>query len=144
MIIRINMALPSSRPRMTIELDDGSVEHLLVAHGTGSSDPTNKAYARYFSNEPNSHKTCLGRFVTGETYYGKYGYSLRIDGLDSTNDNARKRDIVIHPAPYVSEAVVRAQGYCGCTWGCFGIDPATSRHVIDLIKGGQIINVYNG
>ena len=72
----------------------------LVAHGQGSGGnlPTS------FSNDPETHRTSLGLFVTADTYVGKNGYSLRLDGLDrGFNDHARERAIVMHGAPYVSE-----------------------------------------
>ena len=79
----------------------------LVAHGQGSGDnmPTQ------FSNEPETHRTSLGLFVTDDTYVGKNGYSLRLDGLDrGFNDRARDRAIVMHGAPYVSEQFARGPG----------------------------------
>ena len=58
-------------------------------------------------------------FVTEDTYVGKNGYSLRLDGLDrGVNDRARERAIVMHGAPYVSEPFVRANGRLGRSWGC--------------------------
>jgi hypothetical protein len=73
----------------------------LVAHGQGTGDN----YARLFSNQDDSHQTSLGLFVTGDTYVGNNGYSLRLDGLDAgVNDRARDRAIVMHGAPYVSSS----------------------------------------
>ncbi len=76
----------------------------LVAHGQG----TGANIASQFSNSADSHQTSLGLFVTDTTYVGKNGYSLRLDGLDKgINDRARERAIVMHGAPYVSDAFVR-------------------------------------
>ena len=56
------------------------------------------AWATKFSNTNDSHQSSLGLMRTGETYYGSYGYSLRLDGLeDGYNDAVRSRAIVIHP-----------------------------------------------
>ena len=89
----------------------------LVAHGQGSGDNL----ARQFSNEPDTHATSLGLFVTADTYVGKNGYSLRLDGLDrGFNDRARDRAIVMHGAPYVNAELARAQGRLGRSWGCPG------------------------
>ena len=78
----------------------------LVAHGQGSG----ANMATKFSNNDDSHQTSLGLFVTDTTYVGKNGYSLRLDGLDKGfNDRARDRAIVMHGAPYVSEAFVQGQ-----------------------------------
>ena len=75
-----------------------------MAHGRGSGDN----YATRFSNAEGSHQTSLGLFRTADTYVGSNGYSLRLDGLETgVNDRARDRAIVMHGAPYVSEANLR-------------------------------------
>ena len=74
---------------------------------------------------------------------GKNGYSLRLDGLDrGFNDRARDRAIVMHGAPYVSEAFARAQGRLGRSWGCPALRDAVARDVIDLVKGGGLVFAY--
>ena len=111
----------------------------LVAHGMGTGD--NLATA--FSNELDSHKTSLGLFVTEGTYVGKNGYSLRLNGLDQGfNDRARERAIVMHGAPYVSEAFAQAQGRLGRSWGCPALREAVAREVIDRVKGGNLVFAY--
>ena len=42
--------------------------------------------AQQFSDTLNSHQSSLGLFVTGDTYVGSNGYSLRLDGLDDGID----------------------------------------------------------
>jgi hypothetical protein len=111
----------------------------LVAHGQGSGGnvPT------LFSNEPESHRTSIGLFVTGSSYVGSNGYSLRLDGLDpGFNDRARERAIVMHGAPYVNADVARAQGRLGRSWGCPAVRPAVARELIDRVKGGSLIFAY--
>ena len=111
----------------------------LVAHGQGSGGnvPT------LFSNDPDTHRTSLGLFVTGDTYEGKNGYSLRLDGLDrGFDDRARERAIVRHGAPYVSAEVARAQGRLGRSWGCPALREGVAREVIDRVKGGGLIFAY--
>lgn len=111
----------------------------LVAHGEG----TGGAMATSFSNVPETHKTSLGLFVTEGTYIGKNGYSLRLNGLDEGfNDRARERAIVMHGAPYVSEAFAQAQGRLGRSWGCPALREAVARELIDRIKGGNLIFAY--
>ena len=111
----------------------------LVAHGSGTGD----AMATSFSNEPETHKSSLGLFVTEGTYVGKNGYSLRLNGLDEGfNDRARERAIVMHGAPYVSEAFAQAQGRLGRSWGCPALREAVARQVIDLVKGGNLVFAY--
>jgi hypothetical protein len=111
----------------------------LVAHGQGSG----ANMATQFSNTDESHQTSLGLFVARETYIGKHGYSLRLDGLDrGINDRARDRAIVIHGAPYVSEQFVKANGRLGRSWGCPAINPAVAKPMIDRVKGGGLVFSY--
>jgi hypothetical protein len=111
----------------------------LVAHGQGSGD--NMATA--FSNDPETHRTSLGLFVTADTYVGKNGYSLRLDGLDrGFNDRARERAIVMHGAPYVSEDFARAQGRLGRSWGCPAVRQGIAAEMIDRVKGGGLVFAY--
>lgn len=111
----------------------------LVAHGQG----TGANLATRFSNEPDTHSTSLGLFVTGTTYVGKNGYSLRLDGLDrGFNDRARERAIVMHGAPYVSDAFVKANGRLGRSWGCPAVSDSVAREMIDRVKGGSLVFAY--
>jgi hypothetical protein len=111
----------------------------LVAHGQGTGDN----FARRFSNDDGTHQTSLGLFVTGETYVGSNGYSLRLDGLDEgVNDRARARAIVMHGAPYVSDAFIKANGRLGRSWGCPALRADVSRQVIDRVKGGSLVFSY--
>jgi L,D-transpeptidase-like protein len=111
----------------------------LVAHGQGSGDN----YATRFSNEPETHRTSIGLFVTDDTYVGKNGYSLRLNGLDTGfNDRARERAIVMHGAPYVNADFVKAQGRLGRSWGCPALRDGVARKVIDTVKDGGIVFSY--
>jgi L,D-transpeptidase catalytic domain len=111
----------------------------LVAHGQGSG----ANMATEFSNEDESHQTSLGLFVTRDTYVGKNGYSLRLDGLDrGVNDRARDRAIVMHGAPYVSQAFVKANGRLGRSWGCPAVSDAVAKKMIDFVKGGGLVFSY--
>src|SRR6185295_4143202 len=81
--------------------------HELVAHGRRTGDDR----ASRFSNEPGSLQSSLGAFITGSVYRGTHGLSLRLRGLDpGLNDRAEARGIVMHGAPYVSEASVATLG----------------------------------
>jgi hypothetical protein len=137
----IDYSRPSTAKRLWV-FDLRSRELLyeeLVAHGQGSG----ANMATQFSNEPETHRTSLGLFVTADTYVGKNGYSLRLDGLDrGVNDNARERAIVMHGAPYVSEAFVKANGRLGRSWGCPAVSELVARKMIDTVKGGGLVFSY--
>jgi len=137
----IDFSMPSSDKRMwVIDLIDNTIlfkEH--VAHGSGSGADQ----ATSFSNIENSHQSSIGLLKTAETYIGKHGYSLKLDGLEpSWNGNARDRYIVIHGADYVSQAFVDRHGRLGRSWGCPALRREISKEIIDTIKGGSLIFAY--
>lgn len=137
----IDYSLPSTEKRLWVfDLESRELLfHELVAHGVN----TGENMAQRFSNTMNSRQTSLGLFVTANTYVGKNGYSLRMNGLDrGFNDRALDRAIVIHGAPYVSEAFARSQGRLGRSWGCPALAPEVNRPLIDTIKEGGLVFAY--
>lgn len=116
-----------------IDMESGRVETYLTAHGK-NSDPNFDGYATKFSNVPDSNTTSLGFFLTAEAYYGKNGYSLRLDGLSKTNSNARERAIVIHGAEYVTPGPKIGRSY-----GCPAVEMRYHKDLIDQIKGGALL-----
>lgn len=92
----------------------------------------NKPYN--FSNSPNSKKSSLGLYLTKNEYYGKFGLSLRLKGLDFSNSNAEKRAIVFH-----SNQKMKTKW----SWGCFATSEDVNRKIISLIKNGTLVYVYN-
>jgi hypothetical protein len=111
----------------------------LVAHGQGSGAnvPT------VFSNEAETHRSSIGLFETKDTYIGRNGYSLRLEGLDAGfNDRAFERAIVMHGAPYVSETVVKKQGRLGRSWGCPAVREDVAHELIDHVKGAGLVFAY--
>jgi hypothetical protein len=86
----------------------------------------------------------LGLFVTQNTYQGKHGYSLRIQGLnEGLNDNAYKRAVVIHGADYVSQDYIKRNGRLGRSFGCPALPEDETKEVIDLIKNGACLFIYH-
>ena len=139
----IDYSLPSTEPRLwVLDLESGKVLfHELVAHGSGSG---NKVPTR-FSNVNDSRATSLGLFLTGDTYEGGNGYSLKLKGLDEgVNDRAEERHIVMHGAWYVSADHARQYGMLGRSWGCPALSVEDAKPVIDRIKGGSFVFSYSG
>ena len=111
----------------------------LVAHGKNSGDN----YAKSFSNDSNSLKSSLGFYITAETYSGKHGYSLKLDGIEKgINNNARSREIVIHGADYVSQEFIDKYHRLGRSWGCPALPAGLSKKIIDTISRGSCIFIY--
>ena len=110
-----------------------------AAHGKNSG----VNIATQFSNRSGTLKSSLGFFITAETYYGKHGYSLRLDGMEKgINDNARKRAIVVHGAKYVSDEFIKKYKRLGRSWGCPAVSDDLSKEIIDMIKGGSCLYIY--
>lgn len=137
----IDFSLPSSERRLWIF--DLSRRQLIVedfvAHGQNSGDN----HATEFSNILGSHQSSIGLFRTQESYFGRHGYSLRLDGLEpGVNDRARERAIVIHPADYVDPTWIPRQGRIGRSQGCPAVRPEIAEQVVDSLKGGQFMFTY--
>lgn len=137
----IDYSMPSTQPRLFVfDLNTRSLLFReLVAHGKNSGGNLTKV----FSNREGSLATSIGLFVTADTYFGNNGYSLRLLGLDrGYNDQAKRRAIVVHGASYVSEAMAKAVGRIGRSWGCPAVRPQVAKKLIDTLKGGSPIFAY--
>ena len=137
----IDFTLPSTEKRLwIIDLDTQKILlNTVVSHGRNSGN----LMAEKFSNRPESYQSSLGFYKTAETYHGKHGYSLRLDGLEKGfNDQARNRAIVIHGADYAREEVAKMSGRLGRSLGCPAVPSELSDEVIDLIKDGSLLFIY--
>lgn len=137
----IDFSKPSTEKRLFIlDLEKQKIlYHTYVAHGKN----TGQNMATKFSNNKGSNQSSLGLFRTAESYQGKHGYSLRLDGLEEGfNDNARSRAVVMHSASYVSEGFIQKHGRLGRSWGCPALPVELSKEIIDLIKGGSCLYIY--
>jgi hypothetical protein len=137
----IDYSKPSTEERLwVLDLErEELLFHELVAHGKNTGDKM----ARHFSNRNESRQSSLGVFVTGETYHGGNGYSLRLRGLEpGVNDLAMPRAIVMHGAPYVSREFAQRHGRIGRSWGCPAVSQQVAREMIDTLKGGSVVFSY--
>jgi hypothetical protein len=137
----IDYSRPSdSRRFFVIDVSKGSVLYKsLVAHGKNSG--TN--YAVSFSNKKGSHKSSIGFFLTGETYQGNHGLSLRLNGLEKNiNDNAMDRAIVIHAANYVNEEFIKRYGRLGRSYGCPALPKENYESIVNTIRDKTCLFIY--
>lgn len=74
----------------------------LCAHGVGKGSTTRKPV---FSNEVGSNCSCIGHFkITGKHKMSTSGLpSFKLIGLDKSNNNAARREILIHSARLLSK-----------------------------------------
>lgn len=122
-----------------INTDTGAVQTFLVAHGKKSGKGK---YATSFSNVVGSNKSSLGLYYVKNSYSGEFGYSVRVSGLENSNNNAEQRAIVIHPFTSVSESFIGLTGKIGTTEGCFGLNKKNSEDLINKVKGGSLWLAY--
>ena len=138
----LDFSLPSGEKRLfVIDLELGKLLfNTYASHGKNSG----KIIPTHFSNRQNSNQSSLGFYVTGDTYNGKHGTSLRLQGEESgINDNALSRGIVVHGAEYANEQVAEQRGYIGRSQGCPAIPQQLSRPIIDQIKNGSCLFIYS-
>lgn len=138
----VDFSLSSNAKRLWI-IDLASNEivlQTLVAHGKN----TGEEFANNFSNKPESFKSSLGFYATGEIYNGKHGVSLKLDGLEKgLNDCARKRAVVIHGADYVSESFIKGHKRLGRSQGCPAVPVEFASEIISMIQGQSCLYIYH-
>jgi hypothetical protein len=130
---------PSREPRFyLLDVNSGMITQHLVAHGRGS-DPGHSGWLERFSNEVGSEATSNGAYLTGDTYFGKYGHSLRLYGLDHSNSNALTRAIVVHSAWYAEPAMVEGHGKLGRSEGCFALPGVSHAEAMTRMGSGRLL-----
>jgi hypothetical protein len=129
----------SRDPRFYIvDLRSGFTTEHLVAHGRGS-DPAHSGWLEMFSNEVGSEATSEGAYLTGDAYTGKFGWSMRLTGLDYSNSNAEARAIVIHSAWYAEPRQVEAFGKLGRSEGCFALPGISHAEAMTRLGSGRLL-----
>lgn len=91
----VDMSMPSGANRF-FEYDlqkDSVISQGLVAHGSCNKNFLETAS---FSNVPGSGCTSPGKYKVGGKYIGRFGTAYKLYGLDSSNSNAYRRNIVLH------------------------------------------------
>jgi len=135
----VDFSKPSSEPRFhLVDLASGQVESHRVAHGRGS-DPAHSGYLERFSNDFGSYASSNGTYTTGDYYDGKYGLSMKVRGLDWSNNNAEPRAIVIHNAWYAEDDMIPMHGMLGRSEGCFAMSRKSQYEVMRKLAGGRMI-----
>lgn len=113
--------------------------HSLVAHGRNSGD----VFASKFSNQHESNQSSLGFYITGSTYIGKHGISLKLHGVEKgINDQAEARAVVMHGAEYVSEAYIKRVGRLGRSFGCPAVPMAIHKEMVTELAGGTCLFIF--
>jgi hypothetical protein len=134
-----DFGLHSAQPRFhLVNLERSEVQSLHVSHGTGS-DREHDGWLKQFSNVEGSNATSRGAYVTWEWYVGRYGTSVRLGGLDPTNDAALRRYIVMHRAAYAESSHLAKWGRLGRSNGCFAFGEEQFRTALLNLSGGRLL-----
>jgi hypothetical protein len=134
-----DFGLHSAKPRFHfVNLERGEVQSHHVSHGTGS-DAQHDGWLKDFSNTEGSNATSRGAYVTWEWYQGRYGTSVRLGGLDHTNDAALRRYIVMHRAAYAENSHLEKWGRLGRSNGCFAMGEDQFRIALMHLSGGRLL-----
>lgn len=121
-----------------VNLDRQEVKSFHVSHGSGS-DPEHDGWLNRFSNAEGSHASSRGAYVTWEWYQGKYGTSVRLGGLDPTNEAALRRYIVMHRADYAEPEHLDRWGRMGRSQGCFAMGSDDFKFALLKLSGGRLL-----
>jgi hypothetical protein len=111
-----------------------------VAHGRNTGDQ----YAAHFSNAPGSYQSSLGFYITRQEIMGSsVGLSLILEGIEKGfNDNAVRREIIMHGADYATENFIKQTGRLGRSFGCPALPPELIKPVVETIKEGTCLFIY--
>ncbi|MCC5611567.1 murein L,D-transpeptidase catalytic domain family protein [Nostoc sp. CHAB 5834] len=151
-IVVVDFAKHSNDPRLyrvDLRTGDGLDSPIRVAHGIGS-DPDDDGFATIFSNVYNSFSSSLGAAIGAERYIGINGLSLRLDGLEPSNNQMRYRDIVVHSYQperrrYFNAELISSRGRPGSSEGCFVVEPDKRELILETLEnGGFIYSGYSG
>lgn len=137
----IDYALPSNQKRIWVFdlIQMKLLYHTYVSHGINSGT----LHTVYFSNRNNSKASSIGIYLTGPSYYGREGLSLRLTGLDrGFNHNAMRRYIVMHGGWYMAEPFIKKYGRPGRSWGCPALPKHEKEAIINTIKNDTFMVIY--
>lgn len=140
-LVIIDYSKPSNEKRFAV-LNMGTLkleDYTYVAHGKN----TGTDMAISFSNKVNSYKSSLGFYLTGKTYNGRYGYSLKLYGLEEGfNSNAYTRGVVIHGADASEPEYLKKYGFLGRTEGCPAVPKTLNKGIVEKLRNGSVVFVY--
>lgn len=117
----VDMSRPSGANRFFVyNLEKDSLELSgLVAHGRCNE---NWLEGRKYSNVSGSGCTSLGIYKIGGAYSGSFGLAYKLHGLDTSNNNAFNRYVVLHSHTCVPVSEVSPDEICQSD-GCPTVSP---------------------
>ena len=139
----IDMSAASGKQRFFVyNLKKDSIEMAgLVTHGSGSVTANKELY---FSNVPGSNCTSLGKYKIGVPYHGRFGLAYKLHGLETTNNKAFERFVVLHAHSCVPVSEVYPLPICP-SLGCPTVAPeflVKLQEYITASRNPVLLNIY--
>ncbi|EGD33535.1 hypothetical protein HMPREF9071_2030 [Capnocytophaga sp. oral taxon 338 str. F0234] len=130
----IDLSLHSGKNRFFVYdfKQEKNLYEKLVTHGScdvKEPNPDKFEVAKY-SNQANSHCSAKGKYKIGKRDYSSWGIKVKywLQGLETSNNNAQKRVIVLHSWEAVADREIYPR-YSPLSWGC----PAVSNAFMQLL-----------
>ncbi len=128
------------------KFDENKIYSLLTAHGKGSNEVEKSKMATKFSNISGSLQTSLGFYLTDHPYSSSkitFGpgpnNGIKLDGLQCSNNNAKKRYIVMHTAKYVPDTI-NGEASIDYSEGCITFSPSQQKLMLTCAHGALLYN----
>lgn len=127
----VNMSVLSGKKRCYVYDFRGDTTYLagLVAHGSCN---TLGLATSIYSNQKGSGCSSLGKYKIGYKYNGRFGAAYKLYGLDSSNNNAFERSIVLHSYECVPEYELMEASICN-SLGCPMVSPKFFKQLQTII-----------
>lgn len=137
--ILVDMRIHSGKHRMFVwNFKESKIEHKsLCAHGAGKGSRQSSGAQPKFSNINGSLLSSLGKYRLGIRAGSKWGIKIhyKMHGLESTNNNAFDRIIVLHSfTPVPEKEIYPLHLPMGWSAGCPVTDDATMRYLDKKLK----------
>ena len=135
----IDMKVHSGKKRFAV-LDlkkDSILREIIVCHGSAGSKglASSRPDTPIFSNIPSSYASSIGKYRVGKRSYSNWGINVhyKLHGLDSTNNNAFRRIIVLHSFVGVNQSEVYPEA-APYSLGCPMVSNEDMTYLDNLLK----------
>ncbi len=134
-------------PRLHVfKFSENKIHTLLTAHGKGSNIKADDLKATKFSNTSGSLQTSLGFYLTDHPYSSSKNTfgpgpnnGIKLDGIECSNNNAKKRYVVMHTAKYVVDEI-KDSSSIGYSEGCVTFSPTQQKLMLSCANGALLYN----